>query len=220
VTSRTDQIPIPVLGFELIRNSGCESNRTLSADYSFSFERSSYITGVRCLLDGLPADLDDAEVMILRKSMLLVLASPDPPPQYSSREGRQPEAVPTPLLAPAPNLVHRLVLILLTYLELCCLWVLPHALHCLREVLRLEREHHIMKMMLEVGWACFQVCCSMCDRIAGPIASCVLRYGAEGLEGALKEFSSRNSSRDDQGRERVMLGAGRHKSNDPGLIYR
>jgi len=173
-------------------NSGQESKRSPSPDYDSAFERSSYVTGVRYLLDGLPEDLDESEVMFLQSSMPpTLIESFDLPASRNSRlrrsEQREPQA--------PHNLIHRIMICVLTYLEMCWNWTWPRALFCLGEIMRVEREHQVVKIVLNMTTTLFLALCNMWDTFAGQAASRVLRYGTEGVEGAFKEFGSRRGPR-------------------------
>ncbi|KAK4450080.1 hypothetical protein QBC34DRAFT_81507 [Podospora aff. communis PSN243] len=176
------------LGLDLAMRSGQESERVHSANYDSNLERSSFISGVRYFLEALPDNLDDSEVMLLQNSMPRALVEGnDSSLSRNSRVGRSVQYEPqTP-----PNLVHRITIQLLTYLEMWWNWTWPTALYFLGEAMRLEREHQVMKVLLEVAAVVFVWVSTVWDSFAGHTASKVVRYGTEGVEGALKEFANR-----------------------------
>ncbi|KAK0643610.1 hypothetical protein B0T16DRAFT_186313 [Cercophora newfieldiana] len=180
-------------GIELITSSIEESKHCADPDYyNSAFERSSYVTGVRYLLDGLPEDLDESEVMFLHSSMPPPLVEGmDYPATRNSRVRRREQLEPQ---AP-PNLVHKIMILVLTYLELGWNWAWPRALYLTGEIIRVERERQVLRVLLEIATVVFMWVCSMWDSFAGQTASRALRYGTEGVEGAFKEFANRRGPR-------------------------
>jgi hypothetical protein len=169
-----------------------ESDRTTSPSYDSYLERSSYISGVRYLLDGLPEDLDESEVMQLQSGMPQHLVERnDVARSRNSRLRRSERHKPQP----PPNLIHRVMILLLTYLEMWWNWTWPRALFFMGEIMRLEREHRLLRVLLEVAAVVFQWVYVVWDSFAGKTASRVVRYGTEGMEGALKEFADRKGPR-------------------------
>lgn len=172
-------------GLDLIRNSYQESKRSASPDYDDGFERSSYVNGVRYLLDGLPDDMDESEVIALQSSMPGPLVeSLEFPAGRHSRCRRNQEREPLP----SPNLVHRITLLVLRCLQRWLDWAVPTACLIVAEMLRLEKEHHILKVLLEFATVLLQACCAIWASFAGQTTSRVLQYGVEGVEGAFREF--------------------------------
>jgi hypothetical protein len=172
--------------------SGQESERIPNANYDSYLERSSYVSGVRYLLDGLPEDLDESEVMLLQSGMPQPLVEwNDFPLSRNSRVRRSEQHEPQS----PPNLIHKIMILMLTYLEMGWNLTWPRALFFMGEVMRVEREHQVLKVLIEVAAVVFQWVSAMWDSFAGQTVSKVVRYGTEGLEGALKEFASRKGPR-------------------------
>ncbi|KAK0627210.1 hypothetical protein B0T14DRAFT_131315 [Immersiella caudata] len=180
------------IGLDLLMGSGQESERTPSPNYDSYLERSSYVSGVRYLLDGLPEDLDESEVMLLQSGMPQPLVEGNDVPLSRNSRVRRSEQHELPL---PPNLIHRVMILLLTYLEMGWNWTWPRALFFMGEVMRVEREHQVLRVLLEVAVVVFQWVCAMWDSFAGQTASRVVRYSTEGVEGALKEFANRKGPR-------------------------
>ncbi|KAK5660228.1 hypothetical protein OQA88_12762 [Cercophora sp. LCS_1] len=174
-------------GLDLVINSGRESNPHPRSDYHYNsaFERSSYVTGVGYLLDGLPRDLDDTEVMMLQRSIPPSLAD-SLEFQDARRRGdagmQRPER--------QRNLVHMIVLHVLMTLQAWICWALPHVLFFLGETMRVEREYKVTQTLLAVATAWFNAVRSMGDGLAGQIVADAFRYTTKGVESALKDFAN------------------------------
>jgi hypothetical protein len=179
-----------LLGLGLVLCSGREYRRPARSDISSKFERSTYVTGVGYLLDGLPRDLDDTEVMLLQRSMPELLAeSLDLGEPTGSRRGgcgrpQQQRAPP-----PQRNLVRMIVFNVLMWVQAWICWAMPHILYFMGETMRLEREYKVTQTLLSIVNMWFNAIRSMSDGVAGQFVGDVFQYATKGVEDALKDFA-------------------------------
>lgn len=179
-------------GVELVINSGREYRRP-QRDSSSKFERSAYITGVGYLLEGLPRDLDDNEVMLLQRSLPAPLAElldfrSDGAAGVANRgcRGQQQQHRRPPAQR---NLVHVVVLNVLMWAQAWICWLLPHVLFLMGETMRLEREYNVTQTLLGIATMWFNAIRSMSDGMAGQFVGDVFQYTTKGVEDALKDFA-------------------------------
>lgn len=173
------------VGLDLVINAGRESSRCARSDYSSSFERSSYITGVGYLLEALPKQLDDNDIMSLRQHITPRLAEslelyPHEPAPYRENGRRSEEG---------RNLVHSLVLQILLWVQMLICWATPHLLFFAGETMRMEREYNVSQTLLRLATAALNTLYNMREGVAGQVIGGAVRYFAIGFEGALKEFA-------------------------------
>ncbi|KAK1759446.1 hypothetical protein QBC47DRAFT_398254 [Echria macrotheca] len=123
-------------GLDLVVTAGRESTRWDDHDFSPAFERSSYITGVGYMLQGLPKDLNEKDLTVLyqhvspRQAASLQLAGHAPDQRRSRGQ----------MLEDQENIVYRI-----SFLVLSFLWAItPNPGRVIKWLLRFEREHQFI----------------------------------------------------------------------------
>jgi hypothetical protein len=172
---------------DLVVNAAQESKAQVGDNYNGPFERAAYIDGVAYMLKGLPRDLDETEVSVLRRSMPPALGDTTP----LALEGPEPSAWterPT-----SRNLVHSTCLFILVYASACMRWLMPYVLLFFSELMRYEREYKVSENILGTTVAGFTAGLGAMrkigDGVAGQVLAEAFDYTAEGVSGALKDFA-------------------------------
>lgn len=172
-------------GVDLITNAGRESRCGIGAEYNSPFERTAYVDGVSYMLRGLPRDLDETEVAVLRRSMPEPLADALPGSSMPREHKRRPLR--------EGNFVHNLLFNILMFLHVWICWAMPHALYLAGELMRFERANKITEHVLSAVVTAVNALRRIGDGIAGQVISDVCEYMAQGISGALKEFAQEKS---------------------------
>ncbi|KAB5536070.1 hypothetical protein GE09DRAFT_943959, partial [Coniochaeta sp. 2T2.1] len=146
-------------GLELLISAVEESKNTtavksaLSAPHDPSFERRAYLDGVAYLLRGLPQDLDETELSVVRRALPSSLATPQPNPRgqlaYPGWRGEGDFK---------PSVLHRTTRMVVTraIIWFCILW--PYILFLLKWLAAYERKHRISDQVLAQGRALAAAC--------------------------------------------------------------
>lgn len=135
-------------GIALVDNAREESKETREQGATTPFERSAYIDGVSYLLKGLPRDLDETEVTVLRKALRSPLVVP--PPAGSVRRASTARDV-----RRKRSIVHRVVQMFVAQAIVCFCAVWPYALLMFHYMTRFERRYNLARglIALNVGLA-------------------------------------------------------------------
>ncbi|KAK0715748.1 hypothetical protein B0H67DRAFT_645453 [Lasiosphaeris hirsuta] len=170
---------------DLITNASRESRCGMSAGYSSPFERAAYVDGVSYMLRGLPRDLDETELTVLRRSMPEPLADALPGSSKPRGHTRRPLR--------EGNFVHNFLFNILMFLHVWICWATPHALYLAGTLMRFERTNKITEHVLAAVVAAVNALRQIGDGIAGQVISDVCEYTTQGISAALKEFAQEKS---------------------------
>ncbi|KAK0722233.1 hypothetical protein B0T26DRAFT_749654 [Lasiosphaeria miniovina] len=204
-------------GQEAVYGTVCAGQVTASApgDYDAQLERATYIDGVKYLLDGLPRDLDGAEVAGLRLAMPAELADSvallDEDPQTRHRRvrqkhhhhqgGRRWRSTSTE----DRGLAHSCMMFVLGWLVSCLSWCRPLFFLWAAAVLRVEREFKLAEKIMRFAVVLAREVCEAVVTVSnsptGHAMSDALGFASDGVSGFLYEFArdemtSRRKKRD------------------------
>ncbi|KAK2067505.1 hypothetical protein P8C59_001242 [Phyllachora maydis] len=175
-------------GMDLVVNAVHESKGHMAPGYNPRFERAAYLDGVAYMLKGLPCDMDETEVAVLRRSLPGNVT--ERVPVVSINNG---VCVPDGGDASGRNVVHSSLLFVLVYFLACVRFVLPYILLFFSELMRYEREYKVSENVLGTTMAGFTVGLGAMrrfgDGMAGQVLAEAFDYTAEGVSAALKDFA-------------------------------
>ncbi|KAK3379916.1 hypothetical protein B0T24DRAFT_696023 [Lasiosphaeria ovina] len=194
-------------GQEAVYGTVCAGQATAAApgDYDAQLERATYIDGVKYLLDGLPRDLDGAEVAGLRLAMPAELVDSvallDEDPQTRHRRARQKRSTSTE----DRSLAHSCMMFVLGWLVSCLSWCRPLFFLWAAAVLRVEREFKLAEKIMRFAVVLAREVCEAVVTVSnsptGHAMSDALGFASDGVSGFLYEFArdemtSRRKKRD------------------------
>lgn len=165
-------------------NSGREYVGSPNADCNAEFERAAYINGAQYVLQGLPRDLEPAEVAILHRALPPAMAVSTPLPTVGNGQ-----AASTP---GSRNWVHAIALCWLWCISTLIAWLGPQLAHYGHKAIQLEQEHKYFTRSLV---AAIRLICEIVrwtgDSKPGQAMSFAIEYTSQGVYSAIQEFAER-----------------------------
>ncbi|KXX75450.1 hypothetical protein MMYC01_207583 [Madurella mycetomatis] len=173
-------------GLELILNSGREYVGSPNADYNSELERAAYINGAQYVLQGLPRDLEPAEMAMLHRALPPAVAASTSLP--AAGNGQQTARTPG-----SRNWVHAIALCWLWCISALIAWLGPQLVHYAHKAVQLEQEHKYFTRSLA---AAIRLICEIVrwtgDSKPGQVMSFAIEYTSQGVYSAIQEFAEGN----------------------------
>lgn len=145
-----------------------ESKVSFDQASTTSFERRAYIDGVSYLIKGLPGDLDETELVVLRKAMSAPILGPGP----SARKSRQ---IASARDARRRPMIHRAMqaLVAQAIVFFCAVW--PYMLFMLECIRRLERKYNWGRSLVALNVYLAKECVRHCKNFAVAFSDIAVR---------------------------------------------